>query len=350
MTHTDTDITPTDLTRTEIAGDDTAHQELCLLEAVNLALREEMARDESVVLLGEDIGTNGGVFRATDGLQDQFGRKRVMDTPLAEAMIAGLTIGMAAQGLKPIAEIQFMGFMFPALEQIICHGARIRHRTRGRLHCPMVIRMPFGGGIHAPEHHSESTEALLAHIPGLKVVIPSSPKRAYGLLLAAIRDPDPVIFLEPKRLYRLHSHTVELNGKPLPIGRCFTLKEGQDISLITWGACVEEALQAAEILAERNISVEVIDVASLSPLDTKTIGQSVEKTGRCLILHEACKRFGPGAEIAAFLAEQELLQLRAPIVRVSAPDGIMPLYRNEKVFLPDTLDIINGCEKLMRFE
>ncbi len=197
---------------------------VCLLEAVNLALASEMRKDDEVVILGEDVGVNGGVFRATANLRDEFGLKRVMDTPLAETMIAGVSIGMASQGLKPIAEIQFMGFIFPALEQIICHAARLRNRTRGRLSCPLVIRAPFGGGIHAPEHHSESTEALLAHIPGLKVVVPSSPARAYGLLLAAIRDPDPVIFLEPKRIYRSQQQEVEDNANALPIGSCFTLR------------------------------------------------------------------------------------------------------------------------------
>ena len=226
-------------------------RDVTLVEAVNMALHRAMADDENVVVLGEDIATNGGVFRATVGLKEAFGFKRVMDTPLAENLIAGTAIGMATQGLRPVAEFQFMGFIYAGMEQIVSHAARMRNRTRGRLHCPLVFRAPFGGGIHAPEHHSESTEALFAHIPGLRVVIPSSPQRAYGLLLAAIRNPDPVIFLEPKRIYRAVTQSVEDNGEALPLDTCFTLREGDDVTLITWGACVMETLQAADKLAEQ---------------------------------------------------------------------------------------------------
>src|SRR3990167_4714381 len=218
---------------------------LNLAQAVTQALAYELANDENVVVFGEDVGKNGGVFRITEGLQDRFGEKRVFDTPLAESMIAGLAIGMSTQGLKPIAEFQFMGFIYPALNQIISHAARMRNRTRGRLSCPLVFRAPFGGGIRAPEHHSESTEALFAHIPGLQVVIPSSPRRAYGLLLAAIRNPDPVIFLEPKRIYRLVKQPVIDDGEALPIGTCFILREGDDLTLISWGASLHETLQAS---------------------------------------------------------------------------------------------------------
>ena len=322
---------------------------VCLLEAVNLALASEMRRDEEIITLGEDIGVNGGVFRATDNLRDEFGVKRVMDTPLAETMIAGLSIGMASQGLKPIAEIQFMGFIFPALEQIICHAARIRNRTRGRLSCPLVIRAPFGGGIHAPEHHSESTEALLAHIPGLKVVIPSSPARAYGLLLAAIRDPDPVIFLEPKRIYRSHQQEIDDNAIALPIGRCFTLKEGSDITLVSWGAMISETLAAAETLTESNISCEVIDVASVNPLDMETILSSVKKTGRLVIIHEAARSGGVGADISASVAENALLDLQAPIARVTGYDTIMPYFRLENHYLPNSQDIVDAVTQTMEF-
>lgn len=321
----------------------------CLLEAVNLALMSEMRRDEEIVILGEDVGVNGGVFRATANLRDEFGLKRVMDTPLAETMIAGVSIGMASQGLKPIAEIQFMGFIFPALEHIICHAARLRNRTRGRLSCPLVIRAPFGGGIHAPEHHSESTEALLAHIPGLKVVVPSSPARAYGLLLAAIRDPDPVIFLEPKRIYRSQQQEIDDNGIALPLGRCFTLREGADITLVSWGAMITETLAAADVLAEQGIHCEVIDVASISPLDLDTILASVRKTGRLVIIHEAPRTGGVGADISASVAEQALVDLQAPIARVTGYDTVMPYFRLEKHYLPNCQDIIEAVNQTMEF-
>lgn len=322
---------------------------LCLLEAVNLALASEMRKDEEVVILGEDVGVNGGVFRATANLRDEFGLKRVMDTPLAETMIAGVSIGMASQGLKPIAEIQFMGFIFPALEQIICHAARLRNRTRGRLSCPLVIRAPFGGGIHAPEHHSESTEALLAHIPGLKVVVPSSPARAYGLLLAAIRDPDPVIFLEPKRIYRSQQQEVEDNANALPIGSCFTLREGSDITLVSWGAMITETLSAAESLSNEGVNCEVIDVATISPLDVETILISVRKTGRLVIIHEAPRTGGVGADISAIVAEQALLDLQAPVVRVTGYDTVMPYFRLEKHYLPNSQDIIDAVKQTVEF-
>src|ERR1700733_13314097 len=230
--------------------------DITLIEAVTQALAYELDKDENVVVFGEDVGKNGGVFRATVGLHERFGEKRVFDTPLAESMIGGLAIGMSLQGLKPVAEFQFMGFIYPAMNQIISHAARMRNRTLGRLHCPLVFRAPFGGGIRAPEHHSESTEALFAHIPGLQVVIPSSPKRAYGLLLAAMRNPDPVIFLEPKRIYRLVKQSVPDDGQALPLGTCFILQEGQDVTLISWGASMHETLQAAAQLSDEGFSCE----------------------------------------------------------------------------------------------
>ncbi len=322
-------------------------RDVTLVEAVNMALHRAMADDENVVVLGEDIATNGGVFRATVGLKEAFGFKRVMDTPLAENLIAGTAIGMATQGLRPVAEFQFMGFIYAGMEQIVSHAARMRNRTRGRLHCPLVFRAPFGGGIHAPEHHSESTEALFAHIPGLRVVIPSSPQRAYGLLLAAIRNPDPVIFLEPKRIYRAVTQSVEDNGEALPLDTCFTLREGDDVTLITWGACVMETLQAADKLAEQGVSCEVIDVATVSPLDRETLLCSVAKTGRAVIIHEACRNGGVGAEVAASIAEAAFLDLQAPVVRVTGYDTVMPYYRNEQYYLPRVEDIVTAVEQVI---
>lgn len=312
-----------------------------LAEAVTQALAYELAHDNSVVVFGEDVGKNGGVFRTTVGLQEKFGANRVFDSPLAESMIAGLAVGMSTQGLKPVAEFQFMGFIYPAMNQIVCHAARMRNRTRGRLHCPIVFRAPFGGGIRAPEHHSESTEALFAHIPGLQVVIPSSPKRAYGLLLAAIRNPDPVIFLEPKRIYRLVKQPVEDDGQALPIGTCFTLREGDDITLISWGASMHETLQAATALAEKGVSCEVIDVATIKPLDSQTLINSVQKTGRCVIVHEGAKTCGVGAEISALLMESCYGDLLAPVQRVTGYDTIMPYFQLEKEYIPSIERIKN---------
>ena len=320
-----------------------------LLEAVNLALHRAMQEDQNVVVLGEDIGVNGGVFRATQGLREAFGFKRVLDTPLAETMIAGLTVGMAAQGLKPVMEIQFLGFVFAAMEQVLAHAARMRNRTRGRLTCPMVLRSPMGAGIRAPEHHSESTEALFAHIPGLRVVIPSSPARAYGLLLAAIDDPDPVVFLEPTRLYRMNPQPLLDDGKRLPLDSCFTLREGGDLTLVSWGASIHETLQAAERLAEQGVSCEVIDVACLKPLDLDTLEASVRKTGRCVIVHEAPRSCAVGAEIAASLYERALLDLQAPIQRVTAPDIPPPLYRLEQLYMPGVEDILAACDTTLNY-
>ena len=318
---------------------------ITLIEAVTMALAWEMEHDDSVVVLGEDVGVNGGVFRATAGLQQRFGPDRVMDTPLAESMIAGMSIGMAAQGMKPVAEIQFMGFVYPTVDMMINHAGRLRNRTRGRLHVPMVLRAPFGGGIHAPEHHSESTEALFAHMPGIRVVIPSSPRRAYGLLLAAIRDPDPVVFLEPKRIYRLQKQEVEDNGQALPLDTCYILREGDDVTIVTWGAMTFETLKAAEELDKEGISAEVIDLATISPLDIDTILESVEKTGRLVIVHEAARTCGVGAEVAAGVAEKGIWDLKAPIVRVTGYDTVMPLFRLEYEYLPSVARIIDGVKK-----
>ncbi len=323
--------------------------EWTLLEAVNQAFAYEMRVDEEVVILGEDVGVNGGVFRATDGLIEEFGDRRVVDTPLAESVIVGMGIGMAAQGLKPVVELQFMGFIYPAIDQIINHAARLRNRTRGRLTCPMVIRAPFGGGIHAPEHHSESTEAIFAHMPGVRVVIPSSPARAYGLLLAAIRDPDPVVFLEPKRVYRLGKQEIENNGEALPLDSCFILRDGIDVTLVSWGASIKESLEAASELAQQGIDVEVIDVATISPLDMDTILDSVSRTGRCVIVHEAARSFGVGAEIAAQLAGEGIASLLAPVIRVTGFDTVMPLYRYEKDYLPGVIRIVDAVKQSMEY-
>lgn len=321
--------------------------EITLVEAVNLALARAMGEDKDVLLLGEDIGVNGGVFRATNGLQARFGRERVIDTPLAEGGIAGVAVGMAAMGLKPVAEIQFSGFIYPAIDQIINHASRMRNRTRGRLTCPMVLRSPCGAGIHAPEHHSESPEAMFAHMPGLRVVAPSSPARAYGLLLASVRDPDPVIFLEPTRLYRLFREEVEDDGVELPLDACFVLREGADATVVAWGAMVPETLAAAEKLEEEGVTIEVIDVATLKPLDVETILRSVEKTGRCVIVHEAPRTAGFGAEIAAEIAERSLYSLLAPIKRVTGYDVVVPLAKLEKQYIPSVDRIIDGVRQVM---
>jgi 2-oxoisovalerate dehydrogenase E1 component beta subunit len=323
--------------------------ETTLIGAITLALARAMSEDESVVVLGEDVAANGGVFRATQGLLEKFGSERVVDAPLAELAIGGISVGMAAAGLRPVAEIQFMGFIYPVIDQIVNHAARLRNRTRGRLSCPMVLRAPMGAGIHAPEHHCESTEAMFAHIPGLRVVIPSSPQRAYGLLLAAIRDPDPVIFLEPTRIYRAVKQEVEDDGVAMPLDDCFVLREGSDLTLVTWGAMVKETLAAADRLRAERISAEVIDVATLKPLDFETILGSVEKTGRCVIVHEAALTGGFGGEIAARLAEKGLLSLQAPVERVTGYDAVIPLFRNEHYYMPSEARILAAARRVVAF-
>jgi len=325
----------------------TGMADVSLIDALTMAMAWELEHDPRVVILGEDVGVNGGVFRATAGLQKRFGADRVQDTPLAEGMIAGISIGMAAQGMRPVAEIQFMGFIYPTVDQMISHAGRMRNRTRGRLSCPMVLRAPYGGGIHAPEHHSESTEAFFAHMPGIRVVIPSSPARAYGLLLAAIRNPDPVVFLEPKRIYRLNKQNVEDNGKELPLDVCYTLREGRDVTLVTWGAMTYETLKAADQLAKRGVSCEVIDLASISPVDYETILESVEKTGRLVIIHEAARTAGVGAEVAAIVAEKGMYDLRGPIRRVTGYDVVMPLFRREMDYMPSVAKITDTIREAL---
>jgi len=318
-----------------------------LVEAINMALAHALEHDPSVVLMGEDIGVNGGVFRATVGLQARFGSQRVIDSPLAETALAGTAIGMAAMGLRPVVEIQFSGFIYPALDHVLNHAARLRNRTRGRLSCPLVIRSPSGGGIHAPEHHSENPEALFTHIPGLRVVVPSSPARAYGLLLAAIRDPDPVMFFEPTKLYRVFRQPVEDDGQALPLDTCFLLRDGTDVTLVSWGGALQETLAAADRLADEGIAAEVIDVATLKPLDMDSILASVAKTGRCVIVHEAARTSGFGAEIAANIAEHGLYSLQAPVQRVTGYDVVMPLPRLEHHYLPSVERILAAVRKTL---
>ena len=323
--------------------------EMTMIEAIRLALGRAMEEDSAVLMLGEDVGVNGGVFRATEGLQQRFGAERVLDTPLSEALISGLCIGMAASGLKPVGEIQFMGFVYPCIDQLVNHASRLRTRTQGRLTCPMVLRTPSGAGIHAPEHHSESTEAMLAHIPGLRVVVPSSPAKAYGLLLAAIRDPDPVIFLEPTRIYRAGKEDINDNGQALPLDTAFVIRTGRDLTIITWGAMVRETMSAAAKLEEQGISAEVIDLATLKPYDEDAVLVSVAKTGRALIVHEAARTGGFGGEIAACLAERGITSLLAPVERVTGYDTIIPLPRLEQFYMPSVKRIVAAAERLMAY-
>jgi pyruvate dehydrogenase E1 component beta subunit len=324
--------------------------ELNLVQAINAALRRAMTEDSRVVILGEDVGIDGGVFRATDGLFEAFGSQRVLDTPLAEAAIAGISIGLAAQGLRPVAEIQFTGFAYACIDQLINHASRLRSRTRGRLTCPMVLRSPAGGGIRAVEHHSESPEAMFAHIPGLKVVTPSSPTQAYGLLLSAINDPDPVVFLEPTRLYRAARGDVADDGKSLELGRCLVARPGRDVTVVAWAAMLREALEAARQLANEGIEADVIDVVTLKPLDARTILDSVSRTGRLIIVHEAPMTCGYGAEIAARVAAHAMTSLLAPIERVTGFDTMMPYLRTEAAYMPDVAAIIDAVRRAMEYK
>jgi pyruvate dehydrogenase E1 component beta subunit len=322
---------------------------LNMVEAINLALREEMERDSRIIVLGEDVGREGGVFRVTDGLQERFGSDRVVDTPLAESGIVGTAFGLALYGFRPVAEIQFEGFLYPCLDQINSHISRIRNRSRGRFTSPLVIRTPYGGGIHAPEHHSESPEAILAHIPGIKVVIPSTPYEAKGLLLSAIRDPDPVIFMEPKRIYRAIREEVTEGDYTIPLGKSRLVQEGKDVTIVAWGAMVREALQAAEQLKADKVEAEIIDLRTISPIDAETIVSSIQKTGRGVIVHEAPKTCGLGAEIIALINEKALLSLQAPIERVTGFDIPVPLMKTEHYYLPNPKRIMMAVKKVMSF-
>ncbi len=325
-----------------------ATQNLTLVQAVRDGLETEMQRDEDVLVMGEDVGVNGGVFRATDGLYEEFGDQRVIDTPLAESGIVGTAVGMAAYGLRPVAEIQFLGFIYPGFDQIVSHAARLRTRSRGRYTAPMVIRAPYGGGIEAPEHHSESTEDFFVHTPGLKVVIPSTPGDAKGLLASAIRDPDPVVFLEPKLIYRSFREDVPEGEHTVPLGEAAVRREGSDVSVFTYGAMTRPTLEAADRL-EGEIDVEVVDLRTLSPLDEETIVESFEKTGRAAVVHEAPKTGGVGAEIAATIQEEALLYQEAPVERITGFDTPFPLYALEDYYLPEAERVVDGIRETVEF-
>jgi len=319
---------------------------LNLVQAINLALIQEMEKNPDIVLLGEDIGVNGGVFRVTEGLQKRFGEKRVVDTPLAESGIIGTAIGLAMGGLRPVPEIQFDGFLGPAYDQICSHAARMRTRTRGAFPVPLTIRIPVGGGIHAPELHSDSPEAIYAHTPGLKVVMPSSPYDAKGLLIASIRDPDPVMFFEPKRIYRAFREEVPEDEYVLPIGKARTVCEGNELTIVSWGASVVQCMQAIE---KSGKDIELIDLRTIYPFDIDAIEESVKKTGRCVVVHEAPLTCGFGAEISARIMERCFLHLEAPVQRVSGFDTIMPYYKLELDYMPDASRIGRAIDDIMAY-
>ena len=322
---------------------------LTMVEAINLALRQEMEKDPRVLLLGEDVGRNGGVFRVTQGLLDAFGESRVMDTPVSESAIVGVAIGMAVYGLRPVAEIQFEGFVYAAMEQLADHAGRIRTRSRGRYHCPLVVRLPYGGGIRAPEHHSDSNEAYFVHTPGIKVVVPSTPYEAKGLLVAALRDPDPVIFMEPKKIYRSLREEVPEEEYLIPLGESRIVLEGTDITLITWGAMLQPTLQAAMLMEKSGTSAEVLDLRTLSPLDTESMIESVKKTHRAVVVHEAPATCGVGAEIVARINEKALVHLEAPVERVTGFDTVMPLPKLEKYYLPSAERVVDAVNRVVSF-
>src|SRR3989344_5186766 len=330
--------------------------EVNMVSAINMALDQEMKKDSSVIILGEDVGVDGGVFRVTDGLIKKYGSNRVIDTPLAESAIVGTSIGMALNGLKPVAEIQFDGFIYPAFDQLISHAARIRNRTRGKHSCQLVLRAPYSGGIRALEHHSESMEALYAHVPGLKVVIPSTPNEAKGLLIASIRDENPVIFLEPKKVYRANKEEVSQKLFEIELSKARVVVEGDDVTIICYGAMLYPVLSAVTKLQQNgtnvgginnSVSCEVIDLRTISPMDTETIVKSVEKTGRCVIVHEGPRSFGVGAEICVTIMEKCLLSLKSPVERVTGFDTIMPLYQNELNYIPDDYRVLKAVKKVL---
>ena len=322
--------------------------ELTVVEAINLALRQEMKNDDSVHVLGCDVGVDGGVFRVTDGLRKKFGEERVMDTPLAESAIVGMSIGMAANGLKPVCELQFSGFSYFAFHQLESHAARLRWRTRGRYQVPMVVRLPYGGGVRALEHHSESREAYYAHTPGLKVVMPSGPRNARALLVSAIRDPDPVIYLEGKLIYRAFREEVPEEEETIPIGESQVVREGDDITLVTWGSMTHRVMEAADVLKEEDgVEAEVIDLLTVSPLDDSKMAESVRKTGRLAIVHEAHRSFGPGAELIARINEKSFYYLEAPVQRITGYDTIIPLFAREQQYLPGVERIVAGARKAL---
>ena len=324
--------------------------ELTMIQAINLALHQEMEQDDRVIVLGEDVGVDGGVFRVTDGLIEKFGKDRVMDTPLAESAICAVSIGMAIYGLRPVCEIQFSGFSYMCLHQMENHAVRLRGRSGGRFHVPMVLRAPYGGGVRALEHHSESKEAYYAHTPGLKTVIPSSPRNARALLVSAIRDPDPVIFYEPKAIYRAFREEVPDEEETIPLGKAEVVQEGKDLTMISYGAMMRPTIKAAvELKKIDGIEPEVIDLLTISPLDEKLLNQSVQKTGRAIIIHEAHRSFGPGAEVVARLVEKSFLYLEAPIARVTGFDVTIPLFQRENDYLPGVDRILRAARKTLDF-
>jgi len=319
-----------------------------MAQALNLALTQEMEQDDGVLILGEDVGVDGGVFRVTEGLLDKYGERRVIDTPLAEAAIVGVAIGMAAHGLKPVCEVQFSGFSYLAMHQLESHAARLRWRSRGRFPLSMVVRMPYGGGVRALEHHSESKEAFFAHTPGLKVVIPSGPRNARALLASAMRDPDPVVFMEPKRIYRAFREDVPSAPETLPIGESQSRRNGDDLTLITYGSMLRPTLDAAERLSDEDgVEAEVIDLLTISPLDDQRFSESARRTGRVVIVHEAQRSFGPGAEIVARLVEKAFWYLEAPVARVTGYDVQVPYFAREYAYLPDVERILTGAREVL---
>lgn len=323
---------------------------MTMVQAINLALRQEMEKDDRVVVLGEDVALDGGVFRVTDGLLEKFGEERVMDTPLAESGIIGFSVGMAVYGLRPVCETQFSGFSYLGFHQLESHAARLRGRSSGRFTVPVVLRTPYGGGVRALEHHSESREAYYAHTPGLKMVIPSTPRNARALLVSAIRDPDPVVFFEPKALYRAFREEVPEEEETLPLGQPQIAREGDDLTLISYGAMLRKTLEAAEELQKTDgVEAEVIDLLTISPLNDELLAKSVKKTGRVVIVHEAPRSFGPGAEVVARLVEKSFLYLEAPVRRVTGFDSVIPLYQRENIYLPSVKRIVHAAQETLSF-
>jgi len=321
---------------------------MTMVQALNLGLNQEMEKDDRVIVLGEDVGLDGGVFRVTDGLIQKFGEDRSVDTPLAESGIVGMSIGMAAYGLRPVCEIQFSGFSFFSFHQIEAHAARLRWRSRGRIQVPLVLRTPYGGGVRALEHHSESRETVYAHIPGIKMVIPSGPRNARALLISAIRDPDPVIFFESKALYRAFREEVPEEEETIPIGKSELAREGKDLTMISYGATVRPTLEAADVLNEKDgLQAEVVDLLTISPLDESVFVASVQKTGRAMVIHEAPKTLGPGAEVVSRLVEKAFYYLEAPVTRVTGFDVTIPLFAREKAYIPSVHRIVRAARKLM---
>ncbi len=322
--------------------------EMTIVQAINTCLNQAMENDETILCLGEDIGKNGGVFRVTDGLIERFGERRVVDTPIAESAIIGAAVGLATRGLKPIAEIQFLGFIYEAMDQMVGQAARLRSRTEGTVTVPLVVRAPYGGGIHAPELHSDSLEALFLHSPGLKVVMPSTPSDAKGLLAAAIKDPDPVLFLEPLKLYRTIKEEVQEEYYEVPIGKAAIVQEGKHVTIVTYGPCVVTVKQAVAQLQEQGVSVEIIDLRTIAPIDYETIIQSVDKTGRLVVVHEAAKTGGVGAEIAAVIAENCMYAMHAPIFRVTGYDTPFPVSSIEAQWMPTVERIVSTVQNVMK--